>query len=282
MAYQWYFACKLNPAPHERMFQNPRTSMRLWWRGTGDNCADAEQIQASEFRNALQADILKVGHEQAALTNARTFSSLYINPILDVLHRQNPNTSFVSGPTHNGVYDTDGSQTLYLFVDVKTDGPTTWPAVVKALGPLRAGGWLTRYDGSAVVPGAITVIGTGNTPLNQVQGVSPRDYFYDAPIPMLNSTFSNITAEVSPLASTDFAAVFGSVRNEQFNDTQLATLKTQVAVAHAKGIKVRYWDQPGWPIGTRNAVWRTLWDNNVDLINVDDLEGVANFWSNQG
>jgi hypothetical protein len=33
---------------------------------------------------------LYVGHEQGALTTARTFEPLYINPILDVLKRQNP------------------------------------------------------------------------------------------------------------------------------------------------------------------------------------------------
>ena len=92
---------------------------------------------------SIEADVwlyngtLHVGHEQGALTNARTFQSLYINPILDTLHRQNPtNSSFLAAPTHNGVFDTNGAQTLYLFVDVKTAGNTTWPYVVKALEPL--------------------------------------------------------------------------------------------------------------------------------------------------
>jgi len=126
-------------------------------------------------------------------------------------------------------------------VDVKTDGPTTFPYVVRALEPLRAGGWLTTWNGTGVTPGAVTVIGTGNTPLDQVQGVSPRDYFFDGPLPTLGTTFSNITADVSPIASTDFAAVFGSVRNETLNATQMAILESQVATAHAKGIAVRYW-----------------------------------------
>ncbi len=80
---------------------------------------------------------LYVGHEQGALTTTRTFQSLYINPILDTLNRQNPSDStFVTSKTHNGVFDTDGGQTLYLFVDVKTGGATTWPVVVEALEPL--------------------------------------------------------------------------------------------------------------------------------------------------
>lgn len=232
---------------------------------------------------SIEADVwlvngtLYIGHEQSALTPNRTFESLYIEPLLSVLHAQNPESSFVTGHTRNGVFDTASGQTLYLFVDVKTDGPSTFPSVIKALEPLRSAGFLTTFNGTQVVAGPITVIGTGNTPLNQVQGVAPRDYFYDAPIPTLNTTFSNITADVSPIASTDFAAQFGDVRNQTFNASQLALLKSQVDIAHSKGIAVRYWDQPGWPVGTRNAIWRTLWENGVDLLNVDDLEAVANF-----
>ena len=72
------------------------------------------------------------------------------------------------------------------------------------------------------------------------------------------------------------------MRNQTFNATQMQTLNDQVATAHSKGIAVRYWDQPGWPVGTRNAIWRILWDAGVDLLNVDDLEGAANFWKSMG
>lgn len=85
----------------------------------------------------LYNETLFVGHERGALTKSRTFKSLYINPILDTLHLQNPTKSpFLDTPTLNGVFDTASTQTLYLFVDVKTDGPTTWPYVVRALEPL--------------------------------------------------------------------------------------------------------------------------------------------------
>ena len=63
--------------------------------------------------------------------------------------------------TFRGVFDRDSTQTLYLFVDVKTDGPTTWPAVVNALQPLRSKGWLTKVNGTTVTKGPITVVGTG-------------------------------------------------------------------------------------------------------------------------
>jgi len=183
-----------------------------------------------------------------------------------------------SSKSNNGVFDTSSSQTLYLFIDLKTPGLETWPAVLSALEPLRKEGYLSTYDGTTFTSKPVTVIGTGNTPLSLVQSAVPRDAFYDAPLPLLNSTFSNITANDSPIASTDFAASFGDVRSQQLNDTQLETLHAQLKAAHDKGIKARYWNQPAFPIGTRNAVWKILWNQGVDLINVDDLEGAAGFW----
>ncbi|MCJ1462455.1 hypothetical protein MMC07_001057 [Pseudocyphellaria aurata] len=238
---------------------------------------------------SIEADVwlynstLYVGHETSALTVARTFESLYINPLLDILTKQNPVSPFVTAPTQHGVFDGYSTQTLYLFVDVKTPGDETWPFVVKALEPLRKAGYLSRVESTSsatITYGPVTVIGTGNTPLSQVQPVVPRDYFYDAPIPTLNSTFSNITSLVSPIASTDFAVQFGTIHNTSvaFNESQLALLRAQVAVAHKKGIKLRYWDQPAWPISLRNGVWKLLWDEGVDLINADDVAAAAGLW----
>jgi len=232
---------------------------------------------------SVEADVwlyngtLFVGHEESALTTSRTFESLYINPILDTLQRQNPSSPFLTAPTKNGVFDTASSQTLYLWVDVKTAGPSTWPYVVAALEPLRAGGWLTNVSSDGVTKGPVTVIGTGNTPLAQIENVTSRDYFFDGPLITLDSSSADITADISPIASADFGTVFGPVTGTSLNDTQLALLRTQIATAHGKGIGVRYWDTPAWPISTRNGLWRQFKTEGCDLINVDDLLAGAGF-----
>ncbi|KAL6251611.1 hypothetical protein RBB50_001821 [Rhinocladiella similis] len=225
----------------------------------------------------LYNDTLYVGHEQSALTTARTFDSLYVQPILDTLRRENPTTQFVSKPTKNGVFDTSSGQTLYLFVDLKTHGPSTWPVVVKQLQPLRDAGYLTTFNGTGITPGPVTVIGTGNTPLNLIQGVDHRDYFFDANLALLSTTQSNITREVSPIASTQFSKNFGTINGTSFNDTQLATLSKHIAMASEKGILARYWDTPAWPVKTRNTVWSTLIEAGVGLLNADDLAEAAGF-----
>ncbi|KAH0029843.1 hypothetical protein KCU78_g3224, partial [Aureobasidium melanogenum] len=250
-----------------------------YWRAKPFWTALSNGVVSVEADVWLYNGTLYVGHEESALTHARTFDSLYIQPILSVLKKQNPSSPFVTTPTHNGVFDTAAGQTLYLFVDVKTDGNTTWPYVVRALEPLREGGWLTKYNGSAITSGTVTVIGTGNTPLNQIQNQTNRDYFFDGPLATLNATAnSNITQYISPIASTSFLQSFGWPQDGKLNDTMLAKLRGQIATAKARGISTRYWETPNWPIKDRNAIWRLLWNEGSTLINADDLVGCANFW----
>lgn len=232
---------------------------------------------------SIEADVwlinntLFIGHEFSALTPERTLQSLYIDPILDTLRRQNPLTEFSPDPTFHGVFDADSDQTIYLFIDLKTPGPETWPAVLSAIEPLREKLYLSSSDGETFTERPVTVIGTGNTPLSVVEYKIPRHAFYDAPLRLLDTTFSNITSQVSPIASTNFARVFGDVR-EGLNESQIEVLKAQVKQAHDKGIKTRYWNLPAFPVGTRNKVWKQLWEGGVDLLNVDDLRGAAGFW----
>jgi len=238
----------------------------------------------------VQSNPFKVGHELSALTTERTFQSLYIDPILDTVKRQNPTTQFVDGSqTKNGVFDTDGGQTLYLWIDLKTDGPSTWSAVLDALAPLNDVGYLTTTDGKSISSGPVTAIGTGNTPMSYfipndpATSSNPRFAFYDAQLSTLNSSAgTNITSLITPIASTQFSAQFGQVLTEGLDSSQLALLRSQIGYAKSKDIGARYWDSPNWPIGTRNAMWRTLLEEGVALLNVDDLEGAADFWENKG
>lgn len=54
---------------------------------------------------SIEADVwlyngtLYVGHEESALTTARTFDGLYVQPLLKELNRMNPKTPFVTAPT---------------------------------------------------------------------------------------------------------------------------------------------------------------------------------------
>jgi hypothetical protein len=130
-------------------------------------------------------DELYVGHNTASLTVNRTFQSLYINPLITILERQNPTTKFYNGSNH-GVFDTDSEQSLTLLVDVKTDAAETWPLVLRQLEPLRRRGWLSYMENNVVHRRPITVVGTGETPFNVLtSNQTYRDTFFDAPLDLM-------------------------------------------------------------------------------------------------
>ncbi len=154
----------------------------------------------------VEADIwlfeekLFVGHSIASLTRNRTLNSLYVNPLLDTLSKQNPENTLIrqdDGQLH-GVFDTDPEQSLVFLIDFKTAGDALWPYVQIALEPLRAQGYLTRSDGSEIIPGPITVVGTGNTPFDLVNSDASNphhDIFFDAP---LDDMYEAMSDEASP------------------------------------------------------------------------------------
>lgn len=231
---------------------------------------------------------LYVGHDRAALQGNRTFQSLYIQPLVEILERANPTTNFYNGSSDNGiwrgVFDTAPNQTLTLLVDVKSDGGATWNEVIAQLEPLRQRDWLTYTSNGTVHPRPITVVGTGNTPFAQLvaSNTTYRDYFFDAPLGKLDDNSSSSSAGAPPYdaqnsyyASVSFSSVIGQVWMGQLNGDQLARIRTQVAQAHAVGLKARYWDLPAWPVQTRNMVWDVLVQEGVDMLNVDDVKTAA-------
>lgn len=241
-------------------------------------------------------DELYVGHTPASLTPNRTLDSLYISPLLDILSKQNPSTSFHDGDASlDGVFDTTPSQSLVLLIDFKTPGSELWPHVLAALQPLRDRGYLTHVNGTQIVQRPITVVGTGNTPFDLVSSVvtNPHlDVFFDAPLGEMYveegnehskaqhnasiSADSDVYTTVNSFyASVSFGEVFGHLFYGEFSEQQLTTLRGQLRGAHEKGLKARYWDLPFWPIGLRNHVWDVLVNEGVDLLNVDDLKGAT-------
>lgn len=217
---------------------------------------------------------LLVGHDTASLQPNRTFQTLYVNPLVEILTRQNPTTDFYNGSNH-GIFDTDPSQTLVLLVDVKTDGSETWPWVTEQLGPLRERGWLSYFKDGQFHQRPITVVGTGNTPFDQiVANASYRDAFFDAPLDGLED--SSFDATNSYYASTSFWRAIGPVWwKGKPSEEQLVKIRKHIGEAHSRGLKARYWELPPWPIHVRNRIWKVLVDEGIDMLNVDDLEAAT-------
>ena len=246
----------------------------------------------------IEADVwltdndLLVGHSTGSLTSARSLTSLYIDPLISILAHQNPRPTFqntttlanstTSGASTKGIFETNPGTSLTLLIDVKSNGTTTLPVVLQQLEPLRSRGYLTYFNGSAIIPGPITVVGTGNTPFDLLTtNTTYRDIFFDAPLDQLwgnEDTPSNATlytAENSYYASVDFASAIGKPSHGILAPEQVDLIVGQAAAAAKRGLKARYWDTPKWPVGVRDHVWDVLVKEGVGMLNVDDLEGAS-------
>ncbi|KAI0639784.1 hypothetical protein C8Q77DRAFT_1044422 [Trametes polyzona] len=248
-----------------------------YWRDVPLLTALSYGVASVEADVSLINGTLFVGHENAALTPDRTLDSLYIQPLLAILKKQNPRNTFTVGST--GVFDTSSGTPLQLLIDIKTDGVEALPFILKAFQPLREGGYLTTFADGTLTTSAVTVVGTGNSPLEQVKALSPRDYFFDAPLTQLTDPSLNTTWDptLSPLASTDYETAVGWNGIGEITEEQKANITKFVGDAHARGITARFWDTPAWPVYARENIWRALLEGGADWLNADDLAAASSF-----
>ncbi|KAJ7207262.1 hypothetical protein GGX14DRAFT_636843 [Mycena pura] len=247
-----------------------------------------DYLQAVPFWTALNLSIMSVeadvwwqdnqlfvAHTSGEIDKTKTLDSLYLTNILGVINGS------ISSITPISV-----NNPLQLLIDFKSDGPTTYQPVLDALQPLRAGGHLTTFADGVLKQGAVTAVGTGNTPLASVVAAAPRDLFFDADIRQLYSSLPGTGLawgpQIAPLASVDFASV-SNVRASvtpspslipRLTRTQTAQMQELVLNAHDFGIRARFWDTPA-NVGT----WDTFWAAGSDWVNADDLLAVSNAWA---
>jgi len=229
----------------------------------------------------IEADVwlkngeLFVGHARSALRPNRTFTSLYVEPLLRILKNQNGANGSLPYPPR-GVYDMAPAQTVALLIDLKSDAMNTWPVVLEKLGPLREKGWLSYAENGLVTTRPITVVATGNSKFSAVvENRTYMDAFFDAPLDALADSPYNYTN--SYYSSVSFKHAIGLVRFGRMSNLQVQRVREQVARAHSIGLKARYWGLPAWPTSVRNHVWGVLRREGVDILNVDDLKGAEEF-----
>lgn len=127
-----------------------------------------------------------------------------------------------------------------LLIDIKTDVPATLSAVFDSLEPLRARGWLTQFNGTSVIPGFVTVVGSGNTPSGLLAtSTSYRDLLYNAPLDALwgedspaNSTM--YTSDNSYYDSVSFEKSVGKLWKGVMTPMQIRTVQGQIQAANER------------------------------------------------
>lgn len=232
----------------------------------------------------LEDNDLLVGHSKDSLTPSRTLRTLYVDPLVGILEKQNPNSHLDDDEPRKGIFETKTTTPLILLIDIKSNAADTMPIIIDELEPLRRRGFLTHHNGSQVVDGLVTVVGTGNTRLDLIisgESNPHRDIFFDAPLDELWGDEENVanatkyTSENSYYASVSFAKAIGSPWLGVLKPSQVNIIRGQVLEASKRGLKARYWDTPSWPVGLRDHIWDVLVREGVGMLNVDDVDGAA-------
>ncbi|TGO53010.1 hypothetical protein BCON_0131g00080 [Botryotinia convoluta] len=197
--------------------------------------------------------------------------NLYIKPLLKILENQNNNSTESDGGSSdlNGVFQSSPNTTLTLVLDFKSNGSELWPLVNQELENLRSNGWLTSWSNSTdkINWRPIIVVATGNAPFDLlISNTTYRDVFYDAPLEdIANSKYNQSNSYYASVS----LSTLGKIWLWKFSSSQLNQIKTQVALANAKGLKARYWDTPALPVIFREYIWGILVENGVGMLNVD-------------
>lgn len=260
--------------------------------------AGCTSVEADVWLDSELKDDLYVGHTRKSLQRDRTLNALYIDPLLAILNEMNAPANLSSSPQNAraantttvlaGVFETFPAKAITLLIDLKTASEPTFPTLLAALQPLLRQNYLTTWTAErGLIPGPITVVGTGNTDFTSAilgrDNTAPRLVFFDAPLATLGALDpeeedgNDYNTTNSLYASVSYAAAIGKPFLGFMTPGQMMEVRRQIKAAGEKGLRSRYWDTPSWPKGTEEGVWDVLVKEGVGILSVDDLEGVRGF-----
>lgn len=157
---------------------------------------------------------------------------------------------------------------ILLIIDIKTDATSTYKYLLKELEPYHA--MLTRIDDGELQPGAITIIISGNRPVDILSRQKNRYLFMDGRISEYGIQFTNTLA---PIISDNWNRFFGHINGHQkIPKRDVEILKMMVELTHSQGKKLRFWNTP-----ESKNIWSQLLGIGVDYINTDQLEDLSAF-----
>jgi glycerophosphoryl diester phosphodiesterase len=201
----------------------------------------------------LKAGEILVGHDPEDLRPARTLETLYLRPLKERMGKNQ--RIFSDGPP------------LILLVDIKTDAAATYTALKLVLE--RYAAMLTRFEGDQIITNAVTVILSGNRPREQLLSEASRYAAFDGRLADLGK---GLPISFMPLVSDNWNNHFTWKGQGTLAEAERTKLKGIVAQAHRENRALRFWATPD-----TQAAWQELAAAGVDLINTDDLEGLAAF-----
>ncbi len=209
---------------------------------------------------SIEADVflvegqLLVAHNLRDVSKERTLEKLYLQPLQERA-TANDGRVYKDGPT------------ITLLVDIKTNGAAAWAALDKLLAQYDS--LISVTQGADYIEKAVTVIISGDRPMQEIEDSKPRRAGIDGRVADLDSEKS---AALLPLISDNWTVHFRYRGVGSMPDAEREKLHDMVERAHAKGRRIRFWATP-----ENSVLWQELKDAGVDLIGTDELEQLSKF-----
>jgi len=209
---------------------------------------------------SVEADIflvdgeLLVAHSRLGLKKERTLDRMYLEPLAERVK------------AHGGsVYAKPAPFTL--LIDIKENGTGIYPVLKEKLH--RFAPIWTHYTGTNVTAGAVTVVLSGDRPVELVKADGDRDCALDGPIEALDQ---NWPVTLAPLVSESWESLFAWRGKGPFPADQQERLNLLVQRSHQQGRRLRFWAIPD-----RSELWEVVYRSGVDLVNTDRLPQLRDF-----
>ena len=209
----------------------------------------------------LRNDTLYIAHDPEDIQGANTLQSLYLDPLLELYTTQG-DAIYADWPT------------VYLMIDIKSHADSTFDVLHPTL--LEYADMLTSWSADTKIERAVTVILSGNRPIRTVRSMSFRVVALDGRFEDLRK---NESAHLFPWISENWADHFTWRGYGAMPEAEHVELLKIVQRAHLNNQLVRFWNTDTASPQARKALWHILLHSGVDLINTDDLAGLARYLS---
>lgn len=224
---------------------------------------------------SVEADIflvhgkLLVAHTLAETKPNRTLQSLYLDP-LRARVRKNGGRVYPNGPEFTLLIDMKQNwKTLYPALhDVLTNYADMLVTFTTVTSTSPAGQTLVTNE--VKHPNAVIAIITGDPDETMFDGETVR---YAALDGQLSDLVKNPPVALVPWISANWKQYFHWNGKGAMPEADLRRVELIVKRAHEQGRRVRFWNAPD-----NSNFWQAMHVAGVDLINTDNLPGVANFF----
>ncbi|MDB5261871.1 MAG: hypothetical protein JWQ14_1152 [Adhaeribacter sp.] len=207
---------------------------------------------------SVEADVflvdgaLLVGHSKDELSPAVTLESLYLKPVNEIVKQ------------HKKLYRRRSS--LYLYIDFKTEGKTTYEQLVPVLHRYRHLLLSPQHKGRNSV---LKVILTGNYPSELVLADKQRLVYLDGKVEELPQ---KIDAAFFPVVSGNWAKYFTWQGAGAMPPEELRQLAAWNSLAQRNGQQIRFWNMPEKNEVQLKNIWQELLKYPAVLIGTDHLD----------